>query len=140
MTSKTPEQRFGEKLWYDPETGCIEWMAYRRPDGYGEVRIDSQGFLAHRWAYEQEIGPIPPGLEIDHLCRNRACVNVEHLETVTRRENVRRGIRGVLTTHCPSGHPYSGRNLYVNARGWRFCRICARDRERVKRARLKVAV
>jgi hypothetical protein len=84
--------------------------------------------MAHRWAYEYSIGPIPEHLELDHLCRSRNCVNPEHLEAVTHLENMGRGIsHQKAKTHCPKGHPYSGENLYVApSNGKRYCRECTR--------------
>lgn len=83
--------------------------------------------LAHRYVYELEVGPIPEGLEIDHLCRVRNCVNPAHLEAVTHAENIRRGTQGEWSkakTHCPSDHPYNAANTVLNSRGTRVCRIC----------------
>lgn len=91
---------------------------------------------AHRWLWEQEHGPIPDGMEIDHLCRNRACVRASHMELVTHLENVRRGESGqrqARRTHCPQGHPYSGDNLRIRSDGGRLCRACCREYTRQKR-------
>ena len=104
---------------------------------------DSQGYsrakgtYAHRVAYEQEHGPIPEGLEVDHLCRNRACYNVDHLEAVTHAENIRRGLSGKVNNHhaaktqCPLGHDYS----HVDAHGGRRCRRCMNDQQQRRRQR-----
>lgn len=94
----------------------------------------------HRATWEFLNGrPVPVGLELDHLCRNRWCINPTHLEPVTHAENVRRGECGIhqrSRTHCPSGHPYEGDNLIVR-RGGRYCRICMNHANRVYRARVK---
>ena len=79
--------------------------------------------LAHRVAYELQVGPIPVGLQLDHLCRVRSCVNPAHLEPVTSAENTRRGLRA-MKTHCPQGHPYAGENLLIRPTGQRRCRTC----------------
>ena len=102
---------------------------------------------AHRYAYEELVGPIPEGLQLDHLCRNRSCVNPDHLEPVTCRENLRRGetlnAANLAKTHCPAGHPYAGENLSITAKGFRECIECGRTRsrefQRQKRAAMKVA-
>lgn len=85
-----PTQRFIEK-WTLVDNGCWEWTGSRHPRGYGEFFDGSTVVRAHRWAYEQFVGPIPEGLVIDHLCRNTGCVNPLHLEAVTQTENIRRG-------------------------------------------------
>lgn len=113
------------------ENGCIEWMAYRNSNGYGRFGPGEGACmkLAHRWAYEFYIGPISEGLVIDHLCRNRSCVNPDHLEAVSQAVNLRRGIGTHTKTHCPKGHPYFGDNLRVY-KGWRFCRKCQENLNR----------
>ena len=107
---------------------CIPWLGSLFPNGYG--RLD--GRVAHRVIYEALIGPVPEGLQLDHLCRNRACVNVNHLEPVTQRENIRRGSRP-NQTHCKRGHEYTPENTYRRgSSGARQCRACQRRSDRIK--------
>jgi hypothetical protein len=103
---------------------CWEWMGGHNGHGYASIGITSNSRIyVHRLAYELEVGPIPDGLEIDHLCSNRLCVNPAHLEPVTRQENQRRYAETV--THCKHGHPFDEANTYRQPiTGKRECRRC----------------
>lgn len=117
-------------------TPCIVPRQKPHPTGYVYVRLSPSGPKrpAHRSAWEAAHGPIPKGLEPDHLCRDRACINTEHMELVTHRENILRGespqAKNARKTHCPLGHPLSGANLRVERDGRRRCRACYRVRRR----------
>jgi hypothetical protein len=113
--------------------GCWIWQGAKDSSGYGNVWWEGKNVGTHRAMY----GEIPNGLEIDHTCRNRACCNPAHLEAVTHVENVRRGKRGELTTHCPQGHEYTDVNTYIRSGKYehRVCRTCRRDKVRAYRER-----
>ena len=116
-----------------PES-CMEWPFYRMKGGYGRLWLGGKLYLVHVTAFEEWYGPVPDGLEIDHLCQNPPCYNPFHLEAVTRSENVLRGrlpevnrARFALITECPQGHPYGGDNDYRNPKGSRICKPCRRE-------------
>jgi hypothetical protein len=117
------------------EDGCWEYAAETRGgNSYRQIRVDVGGELvaiyAHRVAYEHLVGPIPAGMQLDHLCRNRMCVNPEHLEPVTPRENTRRA--RALIRECPSGHPYGPENTRFAPDGRRYCAQCKRIKALVR--------
>ena len=134
-----------------PELGpCWEWIGAKRDKkrGYGNIGIGSRtdgtrrSIRAHRFAYESLIGPIPEGLEPDHLCRNPCCVNPAHLELVTHPINVLRGLSGAhfkSRTHCPQGHPYDEENTIIE-HGYRVCHACRLARDKRRHAREKEAL
>ena len=110
--------------------GCWRWTGARKSDGYGlySVRPYVQR-RAHRIVYELTRGPVPEGLVLDHLCKNKICVNPDHLEPVSIAENVRRAFREQAS--CVNGHEYTEANTYRNpTHGRRSCRECARIRSR----------
>lgn len=124
-----------ERLWAKIQKvdGCWLWTGHIDRLGYGRVRIGGKNGVtgtAHRFMYELLVGPVPDGLTLDHLCRNRACCNPSHLDPVTQRENVLRGAgiaaRRARQTHCIHGHEFTPENTKVDAKGNRRCRECAR--------------
>lgn len=111
----------------DETRGCWLWQRALSHDGYAVcgTRIPGRSAYAHVRTYEDLVGPVPEGLQLDHVCRIRHCVNPAHLEPVTDSENKRRGSQGVLKTHCKHGHPWVEANVYVQpSTGKRSCKIC----------------
>jgi hypothetical protein len=146
--TKPVDERFWSKVKEDPDTGCWVWQDHLSASGYGRFGIGGRAgrvYPAHRVAYEWVVGVIPEGLVIDHLCRNRACVNPAHLEPVTMRENLLRGYGwGGLharKTHCPAGHPLEGDNLstYHLKHKQRKCLACHAARQREYKRKLREA-
>lgn len=127
-----PIERFLTKV--DTSGECWLWQASTSGHGHGQFYVGDQKFTAHRWLYELLVGPVPDGLELDHLCRVPACVRPSHLEPVTHKENVLRGVAptalNAAKTQCDKGHPFDAANTSVLADGSRRCRTCHRDRER----------
>lgn len=141
-TQSTLVDRFLALVSVEPNTGCWLWTGGLRVRDYGQ--FDNK--LAHVAAYEIFVGPVPDGLELDHVCRVHLCVNPRHLEAVTHAENMRRGIwseegkrRSALDrtskTHCKKGHEFNEINMRIRKiDGGRECRACARERYREARA------
>jgi HNH endonuclease len=129
-THGTPEWRFWMKVERN-QNGCWIWKGHIDHGGYGTFRVRSgpRGMeKAHRFSWMNIHGPIEQGLTVDHLCRNRRCVNPAHMEIVTRGENTLRGVSGsaqnARKTHCKRGHLLSEENIYPRKDGRRACRIC----------------
>lgn len=127
--------------------GCWLWLGGKNSAGYGQMKHFGKMRKVHRIAYELWRGPITPGLHLDHLCRNPACANPDHLEPVTPRENTLRGIGPSATnaraTHCKSGHPLTPDNLVRggnSSTGARLCKQCHRTWARQARARVRERV
>lgn len=131
----------GKRLGNSGVDGCWNWQGTIKPNGYGQVRLNYKVQYAHRVVYQLFVQPIPEGMVIDHLCKNKACVRPTHLDLTTQKENVRRGnlasvarAMRAAVTHCPQGHAYDEQNTYMYGRN-RQCRACHRDRARVRRER-----
>lgn len=128
-------ERFMDKVLFHP-SGCWIFTGGKVNNGYGTFWDGKKTVLAHRWAYEHFVGPIPPRLTLDHGCRRRACVSPLHVEPLSNRRNTLRGNSPAALnhrkTHCPKGHPYDKKNIYVWANRYgrlnRQCRACRRER------------
>lgn len=139
--------RFAQLHIPEPNSGCWLWLGEIDRKGYGQINLGNatsgkrKRRMAHAVAYELHCTPIPRGLELDHLCRNTLCVNPDHLEPVTHKENVRRGMaHGAIvarTNTCMRGHALTDSNTYWS-RGRRWCRACRviheQNRQRKKHA------
>ena len=131
-------EKLEDRIMPEPNSGCWIWLGDAISKGYG--RFDGQ--MAHRVSYELHKGKIPTGLVLDHLCRNHMCVNPDHLEAVTRRENTIRGIGptalNAQKTHCNNGHPLDAANTRFQAREGgvrRACKTCQLESMRRYRSR-----
>lgn len=128
------QQRFLRYVELIPFHSCWEWVG-TKSNGYGQFWYNGKNVAAHRFSYELDKGPIPDGLQIDHLCRNISCVNPHHLEAVTLLENIRRSPR-VSSNLCKNGHSLLDNNAYIS-RNKRSCKICHTNRRnsyKLKRA------
>ena len=137
--SRDADERFWEKVEFEneifPENGCMLWTA-GKINGYGKFPLrHNKTVTAHRWLYERIRGPVPEGMQLDHLCRVRHCVNPDHLEPVSSKVNINRGETGIhfrQRTHCKHGHEYTAENtaFYRCRPRERFCLICKKERRR----------
>ena len=125
-------------------SGCLLWLGYVNKSGYGRFDAHGRKVLVHRFAYEREYGPVPEGMELDHLCRVRCCVNPKHLEPVTHGDNIRRGDAAknrLRKTHCANGHPLDEKNTwrpaYAPHRHCRRCQVVASQRYQARTGRGK---
>ena len=145
----TPHQLTSEDVFWSRiekvPRGCWLWTGPIATNGYGRASVDGRNVAAHRYCYEQLVGPIPDGLELDHVkargCTSRACVNPAHLEPVTHRENTLRGetitAAAARRTHCPRGHELAPGNLVPSSlkKGRRGCLTCSREKAAERRGR-----
>lgn len=129
-------ERIERKIIPEPNSGCWIWLGSIGSHGYGNIGVTSGTTIVHRILYENKYGKVPVGLELDHLCRMRCCVNPDHLEPVTRRENILRGdapsAKQAMQTHCKYGHPFNEENTYFYKTKWgvaRKCRACTKQRQ-----------
>lgn len=138
--ARDPLDRLAPKVDFDGPDGCWTWLGYVRPDGYGSfMDADQRTVLPHRWLYLTTVEAIGPDMQLDHLCRNRTCVNPDHLEPVLPGENTRRGVGPAVwhrvraeeaTGKCAGGHAWSPETTYYRPTdGFRECRVCRRERD-----------
>jgi hypothetical protein len=130
--------RFWDKVIPEPNSGCWLWLGYLGHNGYGRFHwTGGSDRNAHRLAYQILVGPLDDGIVVDHLCRTRCCVNPAHLDPVTPRENVVRGVsvsaKNAAKTHCKRGHVFDATNTRTQGSG-RLCRLCEIARNRLFRA------
>lgn len=135
--SQNVRERFEQQ--FEKTDTCWNWKGAESATGYGKMSVNNQPKLAHRVSYEIHKGPLQGWDVLDHLCRNRMCVNPDHLEKVSPRENVRRGTSpsaiNAAKTHCSNGHPFDEKNTRHTPKGHRKCRKCVVVASRKRRAR-----
>lgn len=135
---RTTEDRFFEKVDIDIDTFCFNWTAHTHK-GYARMNVDGESIEMHLWAYRRFVGAVPTGLQVDHLCRNRRCVYIGHMELVTSRENNLRGeglaAQRARQTHCKHGHAFDEANTHIVKNGTRKCRKCNAINQAKRRAR-----
>jgi hypothetical protein len=133
--------RFLNKIDITDTNDCIVWSASKFKGGYGQFKARCgdrlKNYLSHRWIWEQTNGTIPEGMKLDHICKNRACVNTFHLRVVTQRQNVLENSDSLqainhIKTHCDKGHEFTLENTHYFRNGTsRYCRTCKRDSSRI---------
>ncbi len=135
-TTVSEHERFLRCVRYAGE--CLVWTGGKTYGGYGVFWFNGKCGLAHRYSYEKSKGQIPEGLQIDHICNNRSCVNPDHLRAISSAENNARSTsptaKNIKKTHCPSGHPYIIETMWV-IRGKRICKLCHQRRAKELRMR-----
>ena len=144
MRWQAPEERFDSKYLAEPNSGCWLWEGFCDKDGYGRFWTGTTTRFAHRFSYERNFGQVQAGLDLDHLCGVRCCVNPGHLQPVDHAENVRRGKGGPglqrkKLSHCRRGHSYDQENTYRYGTE-RFCRECRRMNVREQMAKKRAEV
>lgn len=137
----TPIERIMARSTLNEKTGCVECSLHRDKNGYSTVRVRVNGVWrmrrVHRVVYESLVGPIPGDMTVDHICRNVACCNPEHLRLLSHVENSagsRTCVENTSKTHCPKGHEYDTSNAYLRNGKHRECRACSRMRSAVLRS------
>lgn len=139
---RSDDERFWDRVFPEPNSGCWLWLGNCSYQGYGSFSSGGKNRPAHRWSYERFVGLIPAGLVIDHLCRVRCCVNPDHLEPVSNRENILRGYGApalnATKTHCIHGHEFTPENTRIDIRNGavygRGCLTCDHSRSHHKKA------
>ena len=131
---KTTETRFWDKI--HKAGSCWEWTGCVLKSGYGQF-FDEKKTYAHRYSYKLYRGEVPVGFDVDHLCRNKKCVNPKHLEAVSHKENIHRspihmGVINRSKTHCKNGHPYNEENTRKYGKNGRQCRTCQNTDARLR--------
>mgnify|MGYP001580768529 CR=1 FL=1 len=129
--------RFESKFIPEPNTGCWLWTDALTDKGYGKFWLIHRQYFSHVVSWERIYGRTPDGLELDHKCRMPACVNPQHLEPVTHRENILRGLRNIISINarkisCAQGHQFTSENTFINKHGHRQCRTCKRARDKLR--------
>lgn len=147
MGKRLPGSTVAEKLALNHvvDGECWRWTGAHTRKGYGQLKVNGRVQSVHRLAYEEWVGEIPNGHDVDHVaaagCRHRDCIRPEHLEAVTHAENIARMV--ALITHCPQGHEYTPENTIVGTKGngyrARHCRTCKSRYQRAYKARVKGA-